>query len=212
MKAGANGFCGSSKPQPTCAQGLMASSHEVAVYLPNLITVIRILLVPVVIWLIIHGAYTQAFGLFLLAGISDAIDGFLARRYNWKTELGAYLDPIADKLLLVAIYVTLGLLGHMPAWLVIAVVSRDVLIVGAVILSWMLDRAVEVRPSQISKVNTAGQIVLAGLVLAQLGFAAALAPLMMPLAWLVGLLTLLSAAVYLARWLRHMAYYDALGD
>jgi len=182
------------------------------VYLPNLITVGRVLLVPVVIWLIIQDAHTAAFALFVLAGISDAIDGFLARRYDWRTELGAYLDPIADKLLLVGIYVTLGLLGHMPAWLVIAVVSRDFLIVGAVILSWMVDRPVEMRPSMVSKANTVGQIVLAGAVLAELGFASALEPFVTPLTWVVGILTLASAGIYLARWLRHMAYYDALGD
>ncbi len=181
-------------------------------YLPNLITVGRVLLVPVVIWLIIKDAHTAAFGLFVLAGVSDAIDGFLARRYDWRTELGAYLDPVADKLLLVGIYVTLGLLGHMPAWLVLAVVSRDVLIVGAVILSWMVDRPVEMRPSVVSKANTVGQIVLAGAVLAELGFAPALEPVVTPLTWVVGILTLVSAGVYLARWLRHMAYYDALGD
>lgn len=181
-------------------------------YLPNLITVIRVLLVPVVIWLIIGGAHTAAFALFVLAGVSDGIDGFLARHYDWRTELGAYLDPLADKMLLVGIYVTLGLLGHMPAWLVIAVVSRDVLIVGAVLLSWMLDRPVEMRPSKISKANTVGQIVLAGAVLARLGFAPALEAVVTPLTWLVGILTLVSAGVYLARWLRHMAYYDALGD
>lgn len=181
-------------------------------YLPNVITVIRILLVPIVVWLIINGAHAPAFILFLLAGISDGVDGFLARHYNWKTELGAYLDPVADKLLLVAIYVTLGFLGHMPAWLVIAVVSRDVLIVGAVILSWMLDRAVELRPSWVSKANTAGQIVLAGVVLAQLGVLPALDPFVTPLTWIVGILTLASAAVYLTRWMRHMAYYDALEE
>lgn len=181
-------------------------------YLPNLITVTRVLLVPVVIWLIIHGAHTAAFALFVLAGVSDAIDGFLARAYDWRTELGAYLDPLADKLLLVAIYFTLGLLGHMPAWIVIAVVSRDFLIVGAVILSWMVDRPVEMRPSMVSKANTVGQIVLAGVVLAYLGFARWLEPVVTPLTWVVGILTLLSAGVYLARWLRHMAYYDALED
>ncbi len=179
-------------------------------YLPNLITIIRILLVPVVVWLIIDGAHAWAFGLFLLAGISDGVDGYLARRFQWKTELGAYLDPLADKLLLVAIYVTLGLLGHMPAWLAIAVVSRDLLIVGAVILSWMLDRAVAMRPSLISKANTAGQIALAGVVLAQLGFAPGLAHYVVPLTWIVGILTLTSAGVYLARWMRHMADLDSM--
>lgn len=181
-------------------------------YLPNLITVTRVLFVPVVIWLVIRGAHTPAFALFVLAGLSDAVDGFLARHYHWRTELGAYLDPVADKLLLVGIYLSLGMLGHMPAWLVLAVVSRDVLIVVAVMLSWMLDRAVEVRPSRISKANTFGQIILAGLVLAQLGFAPALLVIVTPLTWIVGIITLVSAGVYLARWLRHMAYYDALGD
>ena len=183
---------------------------EVDVYLPNLITIFRILLVPVVVWLIIGGSHGWAFVIFLIAGVTDSIDGFLARHYHWKTELGAYLDPIADKLLLVAIYVTLGLLSHLPAWLVIAVVSRDVLIVGAVILSWMLDRAVAMQPSQISKANTAGQIGLAGLVLAQLGFVQGLAPYVVPMTWIVGILTVVSAGVYLARWMRHMAYYDTL--
>lgn len=183
-----------------------------AVYLPNLLTIVRILLVPVTVWLIISEAHSWAFVVFLLAGVSDGVDGFLARHFQWKTELGAYLDPLADKMLLVGIYVTLGLLGHMSAALVIAVVSRDVLIVGAVILSWMLDRAVEMRPSFISKANTVGQIALAGLVLAQLGFAPSLEIIVIPLTWSVGILTVVSAGVYLARWMRHMAYYDSLQD
>ena len=107
--------------------------------------------------------------LFLLAGLSDAADGYLAKRYGWRTELGAYLDPIADKALLVSIYVTLGFAGHLPAWLVIAVVSRDILIVGAVVLSWMLSRPMSLHPILVSKANTFSQIVLAGLVLAELG-------------------------------------------
>jgi len=180
--------------------------------LPNVVTLIRILLVPVVVWLIISGAHSAAFFVFLAAGISDGIDGFLARHYHRQTELGAYLDPVADKLLLVAIYVTLGLLAHMPAWLVIAVVSRDVLIVGAVILSWMLDRAVAMRPSAISKANTVGQIVLAGMVLAQLGFMPWLTSYVVPMTWIVGILTVASAGVYLARWMRHMTYYDGLQE
>jgi cardiolipin synthase len=182
------------------------------VYLPNLVTVIRILLVPVTVWLIISEAHSWAFVVFLAAGISDAVDGFLARHFHWKTELGAYLDPLADKMLLVGIYITLGLLGHMSAALVIAVVTRDVLIVGAVILSWMLDRAVEMRPSKISKANTVGQIALAGLVLAQLGFAPSLEVIVTPVTWIVGILTVVSAGVYLARWMRHMAYYESPQD
>jgi cardiolipin synthase len=92
------------------------------------------------------------------------------------------------------------------------VVSRDILIVGAVILSWMVERPVEMRPSIVSKANTVGQIALAGLVMAHLGFAPMLAAIVTPMTWLVGILTLLSAGIYLTRWLRHMAYYDALED
>ena len=111
--------------------------------IPNSITLGRLVLVPLVVWLIIDHQMEAAFLLFLLAGLSDAADGYLAKRYGWNSELGAYLDPIADKALLVSIYVTLGFAGHLPVWLVIAVVSRDILIVGAVVLSWMLSRPVQ---------------------------------------------------------------------
>ena len=93
-------------------------------------------------WLIVTHEMTAAFVLFLLAGVSDAADGYLAKRFQWRTELGSYLDPIADKLLLMSIYVTLGFSNHLPAWLVIAVVSRDILIIGAFLLSWVLSRPV----------------------------------------------------------------------
>jgi len=151
---------------------------------------------------------TAAFLLFLLAGFSDAADGFLAKRFGWRSELGAYLDPIADKALLVSIYVTLGFAGHLPAWLVIAVVSRDILIVGAVVLSWMLSRPVSMQPLLISKFNTLSQIVLAGLVLAELGVGLGLHDLVKVLVWVTGALTILSAAAYFWSWLGHMASYE----
>ena len=114
--------------------------------IPNTLTVARIVLVPLVIWLIVTHEMTAAFVLFLLAGVSDAADGYLAKRFQWRTELGSYLDPIADKLLLMSIYVTLGFSNHLPAWLVIAVVSRDILIIGAFLLSWVLSRPVPIHP------------------------------------------------------------------
>ena len=114
--------------------------------IPNTLTLARIVLVPLVIWLIVTHEMTAAFVLFLLAGVSDAADGYLAKRFQWRTELGSYLDPIADKLLLMSIYVTLGFSNHLPAWLVIAVVSRDILIIGAFLLSWVLSRPVPVHP------------------------------------------------------------------
>ena len=134
--------------------------------IPNLITLARILLVPVLVWAIIAGEMRLAFLLFLVAGISDAVDGFLAKRFGMATELGAYLDPLADKVLIVSIYVALGITGVLPAWLLILVVSRDMMIVGAVLLSWLVDNPVAMKPVLVSKVNTAAQIVFATLTLA----------------------------------------------
>jgi cardiolipin synthase (CMP-forming) len=173
--------------------------------LPNLITIGRILLVPVTVWLIISGEFGLAFVAFLMAGISDGVDGYIARRFNQRTELGAYLDPIADKALLVSIYVSLGLLKFLPAWLVILVVTRDVLIVGAVILSWVLGKPIIVAPSMASKVNTAGQIVLAGFVLGVLGLRLDLQSLQNVGYIAVAILTFGSGALYMRDWLQHMA-------
>ena len=111
--------------------------------IPNLITLARILLVPVVVWAIASGQMLFAFLLFLAAGISDAVDGFLAKRFGMTSELGAYLDPLADKVLIVSIYVSLGITEAIPRWLVILVVSRDFMIVGAVMLSWLVGKPVE---------------------------------------------------------------------
>jgi cardiolipin synthase (CMP-forming) len=178
------------------------------VNIPNSLTLGRIVLVPLLVWLIITHEMLAAFLLFLLAGLSDAADGFLAKRYGWNSELGAYLDPVADKALLVSIYVTLGLGGHLPAWLVIAVVSRDILIVGAVVLSWMLSRPLTMQPLLISKANTFAQIVLAGLILAELGLGLGLEQLVWFLVWVTGALTILSAGAYFWAWLGHMASYE----
>lgn len=178
------------------------------VNIPNTLTLGRILLVPLLVWLIIGQEMFAAFLVFVLAGISDAADGFLAKRYGWHTELGAYLDPIADKALLVTIYVTLGVAGYLPLWLVIAVVSRDILIVGAVLLAWMMSRPVIVKPLLISKANTFAQILLAGVVLAELGLGLGLGGLVWVLIWATGTLTIVSACAYFWQWLRHMASYE----
>ena len=177
--------------------------------IPNGITVFRIFLVPVIVWLIIADQMQWAFYVLFLAGLTDALDGYLAKKFGLLTELGAYLDPIADKALLVSIYIVLGLSGHLPVWLVIAVVSRDLLIIGAIMLSWMLERPVKLRPLFVSKANTAFQIVLAGLVVADVGFELGLAGLTQIMVWITGMLTIVSAAVYLVTWSRHMATYDA---
>ena len=116
---------------------------------------------PVVVWAIASGQMLIAFLLFLAAGVSDAVDGYLAKRFGMTSELGAFLDPVADKVLIVSIYVALGITGVIPLWIVILVVSRDIMIVGAIMLSWLIDRPVEIKPHMISKANTALQIVFA---------------------------------------------------
>lgn len=172
--------------------------------LPNLITIARILLVPVMVWAIASHEMRIAFVLFLAAGLSDAVDGFLAKRFNMASELGAYLDPIADKVLIVSIYIALGVTEAIPRWLVILVVSRDILIVGGITLPWILGNPITVRPLLVSKLNTAAQILLAGLVLATLGFqfdAGLALPFLMGC---VAVFTLLSIGFYLRNWVRHM--------
>ena len=172
--------------------------------IPNLITLGRILLVPVVVWAITAGEMRVAFTLFLAAGISDAVDGFLAKRFGMRTELGAYLDPLADKAMLVSIYIALGIIEALPRWLVILVVSRDIMIVGAVILSWLVHRPIALKPLLVSKLNTVAQIALAGTVLAALGFDLNAGLAIIALTTLVAALTLISIVFYVVEWMRHM--------
>ena len=172
--------------------------------IPNLISLGRIILVPVVVWTIILGEMRGAFFLFLAAGVSDAVDGFLAKRFRMASELGAYLDPLADKALIVSIYVALGVAGALPISLVILVVSRDIMIISGFMLSWLVGKPMPVKPLPVSKANTVAQIFLATLVLAEHGFGFSAALISDVAIGLVAILTLLSIAFYLAEWLRHM--------
>ena len=172
--------------------------------LPNLITIARILLVPIMVWAIASQEMRVAFFLFLAAGLSDAVDGFLAKRFNMASELGAYLDPLADKVLIVSIYVSLGITEAIPRWLVILVVSRDLLIVGGIMLAWVLGNPLQIKPLMVSKLNTVAQIWLAGFVLAALGFGWNADMVRMALTVAVAALTLLSVGFYLRDWVTHM--------
>ena len=155
-------------PAGQAGAGLQAG---IALSIPNLITLGRILLVPIVVWAIASGTMWIAFVLFVVAGVSDAVDGFLAKRFGMTTELGAYLDPLADKALIVSIYITLGVNGAIPRWLVILVVSRDILIVGGIMLSWVIGNPLKIKPLLVSKSsNTVAQILFACVVLGSLGF------------------------------------------
>jgi cardiolipin synthase (CMP-forming) len=176
--------------------------------IPNAITLGRVMSVPVLFYLLVSERSLAAFVVFVLAGLSDAVDGYLAKRFDWRSELGAYLDPLADKLLIVSIFIALGVRNELPLWLVIAVVSRDILIVVAVLLSLVLDQPIRIKPLAISKLNTVAQIVLAAAVLANDAFTLQLEASRSALVWITGALTLLSLAAYLRDWFMHMTGYE----
>lgn len=180
--------------------------------IPNMITLMRFFLVPGVVFAMLTGRMEWAFAGFLVAGVSDGVDGFIARQFNQRSVLGAYLDPMADKLLLVSVFVVLGYMEHLPLWLVISAVSRDALIIGAVLLSTIMDHPVEMKPLFVSKANTAVQIVLAAFILAELALGLDFETLRFGLIVISGLLTVASAAAYLVGWLRHMSGYGESTD
>jgi cardiolipin synthase (CMP-forming) len=177
--------------------------------IPNIITLGRILAVPFIVWAIASNQMEIAFAIFIIAGVSDAVDGFLAKRFNMSSELGALLDPVADKALLVSIYMALGIWGAIPRWIVILVVSRDIMIVGAVIVSWLYGKPIPMKPLMVSKLNTVAQVGFAALVLASLGFGFDSAPYDLVLMALVTIFTLLSVSFYLVEWARHMSTIEA---
>jgi cardiolipin synthase len=167
--------------------------------LPNMITLLRLCAVPAAVWLIIKGRLDLAFWVFVGAGVSDALDGWIARRWNLRSALGELLDPVADKALLVSVYVTLAMIGVLPDWLAILVVFRDVLIVGGVVVFYLLGTPRPIEPILISKANTALQIGLAAVALFLAGFGLSAPPLLEALVWGVTATTVASGAAYVWR-------------
>lgn len=168
--------------------------------LPNLISILRILLVAPVVWSLLQGAYTTALILFLIAGLSDGLDGYLARRYQWITRLGGFLDPLGDKLLMVCGYLTLGWIGALPFWLVGTVIARDVIIVlGTLAYRWLIAN-VAAQPLLISKLNTGLQIVLVLTVILSLAGWLELPLLANALMYLVFITTVMSGTSYVVLW------------
>jgi cardiolipin synthase (CMP-forming) len=186
-----------------------ATKLSIPTTIPNIITLGRIILVPIIVWAIVSSQMEIAFAIFVIAGVSDAVDGFLAKRFNMTSELGALLDPLADKALLVSIFISLGIWGEIPRWLVILVVSRDIMIVSAVIVSWLFDKPVAMKPLMVSKLNTVAQVAFAALVLASLAFNFNPRPYDLILMGFVTVFTLVSVSLYLVEWVRHMSTIEA---
>src|SRR5215203_6037721 len=173
--------------------------------IPNIITIGRLIIVPFVVMMIGQGRWGIAFVLFVVAGISYAVFCLKTKRFDMRSEFGAYIDPLADKALLVSIYVTLSVVGVLPAWVAVLVVSRDIMIVAAILVSWLMDRPVAIKPLIVSKLNTGAQIAFAALVLSANAFGLDFDGIGTAGMWIVAALTVASAAAYLTRWLRHMA-------
>jgi cardiolipin synthase len=165
------------------------------VNLANIITFGRLCAVPLAFWLVLDHRIGEAFVLFVAAGLSDALDGWLARRYGGNA-IGALMDPVADKALLVTMYITLAAVGELPDWLAILVVFRDVLIVGGVMILSVLGHVVAIRPLYISKLNTLTQIMLIAASLLQGGFGLGVPGLADVLTWCVVVTTTASGAAY----------------
>lgn len=180
--------------------------------LPNTITVLRLILVPVLIAALHRGDHGLAFWLFLVAGLSDGLDGFLARRYHWQSHLGGILDPVADKVLMVGMYITLAMLQWIPLWLLLVVVSRDFLIVGGYLVYTSHRGAVRMQPSIFSKINTAVQIALLVAVLAEHGAIVRVPLLVELLTYSVAVTTVVSAAHYYWLWVLRGGIEPVSGD
>jgi cardiolipin synthase len=162
---------------------------------------LRIMSIPLLIILLSYDEHEAAFTVFICAAISDGLDGFIARRFKQKTRVGAYLDPIADKLLLTSSFVAFALLGLIPKWLTILVVSRDVIIAMGIIILQLVSVQVEIKPSMLSKCTTVFQLSTIGsrLLLDVLNrhFDA-----LSVLYWMTGVLTVASGMQYVFRGLR----------
>jgi cardiolipin synthase len=199
-------FTAQGRAQPT-ARGPGAAVIKV-INLPNILSFARLLSVPVALMLMLEGRFELCFWIFVAAGVTDAVDGWIAKTFNARTEFGAYLDPLADKALVVSTYLMLGWLGHIPGWLVVLVVFRDVLIIGGAMVAYVILGDFRSRPLWISKLNTAVQIALVGMVLARLGVDLGHPAIDEWLVLVAAATTVLSGAAYLWQWGRRLARAD----
>ena len=171
--------------------------------IPNIISILRIFMVFPIALFIWSEEYNEAFILMIIAGVSDGLDGFLARAFHWQSKLGAMLDPAADKLLLVSIFIICGLKGFLPWWLVGLIFLRDIIIVIGAFAYRHVTHDEEINPLIISKINTALQIILAIATLYQAAVHSLPNYLMPLLIWLVALTTLISGITYVVLWTRY---------
>jgi cardiolipin synthase len=179
--------------------------------IPNLITLFRIILTPLFIIFLIQGNYRKALMVFILAGVSDMADGLIARTLQQKSRLGSYLDPLADKILMAASFVTLSIYHQIPSWLTVLVLSRDVVLALGVLIFRLADIPLVVRPSLAGKWTTTFQLVTVGFVL--LNKIWAFPPLVLPVFfWVTGALTIISGLQYFYRGIKQTNIFHGNGS
>lgn len=173
--------------------------------IPNIISIMRIIICIPIVWALLRQRFDLALIMFLIAGISDGLDGFLAKQFGWESHLGGILDPVADKLLLLSSMLSLGWMGMLPWWLVAVVVLRDVIIVvGATIYYFRINR-IDAQPSMISKINTVMQIILVLAVVINVGLIGLPSLLLQIMLWGTLFTTILSGLDYVWVWGRRAA-------
>ena len=178
---------------------------------PNFITLARLFVVPVIIWLIINNDLWLAFCLTVLAAISDAIDGIIAKHFNCVTKLGTFLDPVADKTLLVCLFIVLGQQGYITTWIVMLVVFRDLLIIGGALMFHTITHSLEMAPLKISKINTVAQFCFVVGVLGVEGYGIDVNGAQLILQYIVMITTTLSGVAYVYLWSRKVSEFEAQG-
>lgn len=169
-------------------------------FLPNAICIARILLVAPLVWWIVEGRYVAALVVLVVAGFSDGLDGFLAKTFDWRTRLGGLLDPAADKLLLVSVFVALSYVGLLPVGLTVVVVARDVVIVLGAIFYQLLIAPVQGEPAAVSKLNTACQLALVVFTLTEAAFGWPPRVSLVALGAAVVFTSIVSGLTYILRW------------
>jgi cardiolipin synthase len=171
--------------------------------IPNLITSLRIILTPVFIIFLINDKLTSALIFFILAGISDALDGAIARLFDQKSKLGAFLDPLADKLLLASSFVMLAVKGYIYPWLTVIVISRDIMISLGILILFFNSQDFTIRPAFFSKITTCLQLICVFMVLFSAHFQLPY-QVMEGLFWMTALMTIISGLHYMVRWFKMM--------
>jgi cardiolipin synthase len=174
-----------------------------AMTIPNLITCMRIILAPIFIIYLIQDQFLPALVVFIVAGITDGADGLIARVFNQKSRIGSFLDPLADKILLVAAFVTLAVRGYVPAWLTVLAISRDVLILLGVLILFLSKGDLIIRPSFLSKATTCLQLLTVFVVLST-GYVVFFAKVSQYVFWMTGVLTIMSGLHYMRYWFHAM--------